>query len=540
MARKSRKHLQFQEDVVMEPQAVIYNAGAYTRLSSDDRKKRGDSLETQRDIIENFAAVSTDIRIVEVYSDNNATGTNFDRPGFQRMLADAMSGRINCIIVKDLSRFGRNAIDSGFYIEKYLPSLGVRFIAVTDQFDSNDGDGGIILPLKNLISESYALDISRKCKSVQRQNIRDGRFVGRMAPYGYDKDPEDCRHLVVDPDAAAVVRRIFDWAVQGMGGGEILRTLNEEGVLPPSRYKWEKGLITNKKLVGKPYWQKRTIAGILCDRVYVGDMVQGKTRTINHKEVAVDPSEWICVEDTHEAIITRAQFGAVQELTRQASERDKAVRRDAVSYSPHVFKGKIFCAHCGHPMHRHRQNKDGIYWFRCESQWKYKGTACVQVSVKEAEVKTEILATLHKQAEAILGQCIRLEREDNGSGEARLREISRQLEANGRFRKSLYESMVSGLITENEFVSMKDRYNAEIEALSLEADEIRRQARDRESAAQEASDMASALSSALTEKDLTPEIVDRLVERILVSRDKSFEVRFRFQDEFVEEVRRVG
>ena len=184
MARKSRKNIE--AVVTVEAAPTIYNAGAYTRLSSDDKKKRGDSLETQKDIIENFVAAMPDIRVVETYTDNNATGTNFDRPDFQRMLADAESGRINCIIVKDLSRFGRNAIDAGYYLEKYLPSIGVRFIAVTDSFDSNEGDGGILLPLKNLISESYALDISRKCKSVQRQNIRDGRFVGRMAPYGYD------------------------------------------------------------------------------------------------------------------------------------------------------------------------------------------------------------------------------------------------------------------------------------------------------------------------------------------------------------------
>ena len=177
----------------------------------------------------------------------------------------------------------------------------MRFIAVTDTFDSLEGDGGILLPLKNIISESYALDISRKCRSVQRQNIQDGRFVGRMAPYGYAKAPEDCRRLVVDGEAAAIVRRMFELAASGWSAGEITRDLNERKVLPPSHYKWEKGLFQSMKLLGKPFWQKRTVADILSDRVYVGDMVQGKTRTVNGKELSVPREEWVCVPNTHKA-----------------------------------------------------------------------------------------------------------------------------------------------------------------------------------------------------------------------------------------------
>ena len=199
MARKSRK----QPDVAVAPPVsikIMYNAAVYVRLSADVKRKRSDSLETQKNIIENFIAASPDIQVAGFYSDNYSTGTNFDRPAFQKMLADVESGKINCIIVKDLTRFGRNAIDAGYYLEKYLPSLNVRFIAITDNYDSINGDGGIILPLKNVIAESYALDISRKCRAVQRQNIKDGRFVGRMAPYGLALDPKDCHKLIVDDE----------------------------------------------------------------------------------------------------------------------------------------------------------------------------------------------------------------------------------------------------------------------------------------------------------------------------------------------------
>jgi hypothetical protein len=443
---------------------------------------------------------------------------------------------------KDLSRFGRNAIDAGYYIEKHLPALGVRFIAVTDSFDSLDGDGGIMLPLKNMIAESYALDISRKCRSVQRQNIREGRFVGRMAPYGFAKAADDCRRLIVDEEAAVIVRHMFDEIASGMGVGELIRQLNEDGVLPPSHYKWEKGLITNKKLLGKPYWQKRAVTEILKDRVYVGDMVQGKTQTVNGKELSVPESQWVCVSNTHEAIISRELFERVQIRLRQASERDKAVRSKPVAYSPHIFKGKVFCAHCSYAMHRHRQNKDGIYWYRCESQWKYHKDACFQVSVKEAELKAEVFALLHKHAEAILGGYIQLEcmaPVHEAAADTELADINRQLSASGNFLKSLYENMQDGMITTEEFVSMKADYEAKIEALSKRADEIRAGRRDEKSSKQAYRDFADAASDALANHELSAEIIDRLVEKILVRRDKSFEIVLRFRDEF-KEVKKVG
>jgi len=540
MARKSRK--QPQSMTPIESAKTLYNAAAYIRLSSDAKKKRGDSLETQQDIIENHIAASSDIRMVEVYCDNQATGTNFDRPGFQRMMADAESGRINCIIVKDLSRFGRNAIDAGYYIEKQLPAMGVRFIAVTDSFDSLEGDGGIMLPLKNIIAESYALDISRKCKSVQRQNIREGRFVGRMAPYGFAKMPEDCRRLIVDEEAAVIVRRMFDFVAGGMGVGELTRQLNEDAVLPPSHYKWGKGLITNEKLLGKHYWQKRTVTGILEDRVYVGDMVQGKTRTVTGKELPIPKNEWVCVPNTHEAIVSRELFERVQNLIHQLSENDKQARNAAVSYSPHIFKGKVFCAHCGHSMHRHRQNKDGTYWYRCESQWKYHKNACYQVSVKEDELKSEVFMLLSKYAEAILGRHIQMERMapmQDVSDDKDLETINRQLSSSGNFLKSLYENMQSGLINADEFVSMKADYERKIETLSKRADEIRAIRREEKATRQAYHDFADAASAALANHELNADIIDRLVEKICAHRDKSFEIILKFRDAF-REVKKVG
>jgi DNA invertase Pin-like site-specific DNA recombinase len=534
MARKSRKNLE--QVVETEVTANVYNAAAYLRLSSDDKKKRGDSLATQRDIIENFIATNSDIRLTEVYTDNNATGTNFDRPGFQRMLADCENGKINCIIIKDLTRFGRNAIDAGFYLEKHLPSLNVRVIAVTDDYDSNEGDGGILLPLKNIIAESYALDISCKCRSVKLQNMKDGRFNGRIAPYGYAKDPADCYRFVIDPVAAVTVRQIFDWAASGIVPREIARRLNDNGVISPSRYKHLQGIVIDNKQLNDEFWQRRMIDNILVNKVYIGDMVQGKKRVEHNHEVKVPREQWICVENTHEAIVCREQFELAARVRAANTAHDKNVRRETIPYSQNLFKGKIFCAHCGHVMHRHRQNKDGVYWFRCQSQIDIKKDACVQVSVKESELKTEILTLLHKQSEAVLGKFIRIETANIAVNEhtAELRAINTELNGTGRYLKSLYESLVTGIIDADEFKQMKADYEAKIATLSERADEIRGNSREAESTAVEYRDLVDAVSASLHNETLTGKIIDRLVDKILVRQDKSVEVYFKYADEFKE------
>ena len=238
MARKSRKNQV--PEVSQLPQVKVWRAALYIRLSVEFNGKRGDSLETQRQIMEAYIALCPDIEIAGVYTDNGTTGRTFERPAFQQMLSDVEAGKINCIVVKDLSRLGRNTIDTGFYIEKYFPLHGVRFISVNDQFDSEDSENNgshLIVPLKNMINEAYAADISRKVRSQQRQAMQEGRFVGARPPYGYIKDPQDCHKLLIDPDTAPVVRQIFQWAVEGVAVNRIVLNLNEQDIPAPGQYK---------------------------------------------------------------------------------------------------------------------------------------------------------------------------------------------------------------------------------------------------------------------------------------------------------------
>lgn len=537
MARKSRKHdVAIVEDCSYGTKFSSYTAAAYLRLSSDDKKKRGDSIETQRNIIENFIANNPEIQLGETYIDNGISGQSFDRPGFKKMLEDVENHRINCIIIKDLSRFGRNAIDTGYYIEKYLPSLGVRVIAVTDSFDSNDDDGGIILPLKNMINEAYALDISRKCKAVKQQNIESGLFIGRLAPYGYKISEDDCHKLTIDIETAPIVRQIFDWAITGNTAGEIVRRLNEASIPTPGSRNESKGFNSSKKQKGNPYWKLCTVKGMLSDRVYVGDMVQGKARMVNNKRIEVDASEWVCVPNTHEPIISLNVFDRIQSMRKEVYEQASTIKK--LPYTPHVLKGKVFCAHCGYPMHRHKQNNHDYYWYRCQSQVKYGKSTCVQVSVKEEDLKTEVFALLGKYTEVVIGNIAALHKSTPQSKtdaeETELRTIRQEIDNNSRFRKSLYESLVSGFISRDEFVQMKSDYESKLSALSKRADELRNQRRELEKRTMDNFDLFDCISSVKYKSDLTAEIIDKLIEKILVRQDKSFEVFFRFEDEMRE------
>jgi DNA invertase Pin-like site-specific DNA recombinase len=516
---------------------IIYKAAKYIRLSyTDDKSNESDSVVNQRKMLDRYIESQPDIKVVSEYVDDGVSGIIFDRPKFKEMMAAIEAGEINCVLVKDLSRLGREYIETGRYLRRIFPALGVRFIAITDGFDSNYGDGGALLPLKNVIAEAYALDISRKCRAMQRQNIADGRFVGRMAPYGLALYPVDCHKLIINTEAAAVVHKIFDWAKLGTSAGEIARRLNDEKILPPSRYKVSKGIINHDKIKKAEHWHGRIVSNILTDRMYVGDIAQGKTQTVDHKKIPVPKNDWVVVPNTHAAIVERSVFDTVQRFCERLAAKD-AEKQSYGEYSPHLFKGKVYCAKCGHILHRHRQNKDGTYWFRCGTTWKFGKDLCTVVSVKEADLKSEILAILHKQAEALLGRYISIGKAENpakSGAETELKEINAALDKDGRMLKSLYENLVSGILSRDEFIQMKADYEAKIAALSVRADAIRNARSQEETQAEKYRDFADAVSAAISDDKLTGEIIERLIDKILVYPDKSFDVLFKFANEYKE------
>ena len=256
MARKSRKET---AAVVVQEADATCRAAIYVRLSVEDTHTHSVSIETQQMIIARYLEQYPEISVYDTYIDNGATGTNFHRPGFQQMLSDIEAGHVNCVIVKDLSRLGRNTIDTGYYIEQYFRIRNIRFIAVNENFDTanpEDAHSGVIIPLRNMINEAYALDIGRKIKAQQRQAMKDGKFIGARTPYGYLKAEEDCHQLIIDPVAAVVVQRMFRWASEGAGLNTIAVRLNEAGILTPSHYKKMQGKITHENLLGNGKWRR--------------------------------------------------------------------------------------------------------------------------------------------------------------------------------------------------------------------------------------------------------------------------------------------
>ena len=434
MARKSRKGVSAPEQPKKD-YMKIWRTALYIRLSVEFNGKRGDSLETQRQIMEAYAALCPDLEIVEVYTDNGITGRTFEREAFQRMLADVDAGKINCIMVKDLSRLGRNTIDTGYYIEKYFPLHRVRFIAVNDQFDSEDSENSgnhLIVPLKNMINEAYAADISKKVRAQQNQAMRDGEFVGARPPYGYRKDPDNCHRLLVNEDTAPIVRQIFQWTVDGVALNVIVKRLNEQGVMTPGYYLASIGLITSKKLMGSGKWQTWTVGKILADEVYTGDMVQGKHTNVGHKQVVTKPVDWIVVRNTHEPLVSREVFAKAQAVREQMAS--KYTRTMKVPYSENILRGRMFCAHCGKNLHRQRSH--GRYFYRCISNDRMGEGSCTGgiIHLPEPDLFDAILTIIRQKAEVVMGEALRLKRCDNkiaaqkAQVDQEIAELERQME----------------------------------------------------------------------------------------------------------------
>lgn len=541
MARKSRKN---QTATPVCDTSLYIRTALYIRLSVEDNKKCGHSIENQKLVLENFLAGRPEFVVYNTYVDNGATGTNFHRPGFQQMLSDIEAGLIDCVIVKDLSRLGRNSIDTGYYIEQYFRAHQIRFIALTDQFDTADASnlhGGIMLPLKNMINEAYALDIGRKIKAQARQAMKDGEYIGARAPYGYRKDPENCHKLLIDPEAAEVVFQIFQWAYEHVGLNDIARRLNEQGIQTPSHRKRATGEITHENLVGSGKWQTRTVAKILDSEVYTGDLVQGKTKIVDHQQVQADEDNLIIATNTHEAIISHEVFEAVKAYRRQVCEESKAHEVDP--YTPNIFKGKVFCAHCGGSLHRQRNKRkkgSDVYLFHCLTKSRVDKNGCLGVSVTEKDLLDAVVAILQQELTVALGNYSfvleaevkrKKERDDLKAGiSAKKQEIDR----NRRFVRGLYENFVQKVLTSEEYFTMKKDYEAAIAKLSDEISTLENGLAVMD--AQLAKYKELEQDAKVLEKDhtLTAALIDRLIERIEITHDKEIRVSFRFKSEFEE------
>lgn len=329
---------------------TVYKVGIYCRLSKDDPQE-GDSssIVTQKAILLDYCAAQN-YEVCKVYVDDGYSGLNFNRPGFQELLADVENGTINLVLTKDLSRLGRDYIMTGYYSEIYFASKGARYIALADDFDSLK-ENNDLAPFKNILNDLYARDISNKIKNAKHQRAKQGLFVGSQTPYGYCLRNDDRRCLFIDPEPAETVKTIFALALQGLGDCKIAQELENRRILAPSAYKFRAGDTRFKNYTANidanPYiWAPATIGTILTNRVYLGELTSLKTEVVNCKtkrRVAVPPENRIVTPNAHEAIISETVFNEVQQI--------RSTHRCAANYHrENIFRGLLFCNCCGHPL----------------------------------------------------------------------------------------------------------------------------------------------------------------------------------------------
>lgn len=531
-----------------------FQAAVYLRLSREDGdvaeggKQVSNSIANQKELVMDYLKSHPEITVVSTYVDDGFSGVNFERPEFQRMLSDIREDKINCVIVKDLSRFGRNYIESGRYIEKIFPMLGIRFIAVTDGYDSINEDMGsdMIIPFKNLINDAYCRDISIKIRSHMDIKRRNGEYIGPFAAYGYLKDKDNKNHLVIDEYAADVVRDIFAMKLCGMSQKTIADKLNEQGILSPLQYKKSIGvpLESSFRKSVKPKWTYNTVLRILKNEVYTGMVIQGKCTTPNYKikkRIYKDESDWIRVEDMHEAIISRDDFDLVQDLLL----RDTRVSPGQAELFP--LSGLVYCADCGEPMVRKTVpagDKRYVYYV-CSGNKKDK-TKCGMHSISEKKLTDGVLEIV----KTCIGRMIALSdaveiinasqdmKPEVVKYERRIRKLQEEVESNNNRKKNLYEDYKDGILSREEYSGLRDQYQSRIAEIEKSIDALQR---ERESVIANGSgrqEWMKKIRGYENAQTLDRELISFLIERIEVFDDSAVRVTYRFQKE-IEEMERI-
>ena len=509
-----------------------YNVGIYCRLSNDDeRDGESVSIENQKLLLQSYVR-QMGWNEIDVYIDDGYTGTNFNRPGVQRLIEDAKAKRINLILVKDLSRFGRNYIEFGQYTDYLFPSFGCRFIALNNGIDTMSNNGSTdVMCFLNLFNEFYSRDTSKKVKAVKRACAENGKFMGTYPAYGYKRDPEDKHHLVIDEDTAPIVRRIFSMRAAGTGFMAIAIQLNEEGIPSPGMlYYQRKGKEDPRRVNHK--WADATVKNIVRNEVYIGNMVQGKTGTMSYKNkklISKPEDEWIRVEGTHEPIISRDVWDTVQSIDQ------KRVRKNAASDGIRsIFSGLVYCADCGFKMRNHTEKftyKDGTPGryssFICGNYARSGKSACTIHTIYENALEQIVLEDIREKArfaahdpEQLVRHIVSLKEKEAHSRriscEQEFKAVKARLDELERLMQSLYEDKYSGAVPQSVFQTLMRKYEAERAEKAEALPELERRVRAAAENCQDAGRWAEIIRQYTELTKLDESILFALVDRIEV------------------------
>ncbi|MFV0520709.1 MAG: recombinase family protein [Lachnospirales bacterium] len=477
MARKSRQN----SVVVADKTETVFNTALYVRLSVlDGNKNNNDSIENQEELLKNYIKGKDEFNLFSVYVDNGESGVSFDRPEFDRLITDVKNKKVNCIIVKDLSRFGRNYIETGEYLEKIFPFLKVRFIAVTDNYDNQAKNSldDLSMHLLNLTNDVYAKDISRKIGTVLEEKQKKGEFIGAFAPFGYRKDENNNNRLVVDKKVTFVIETIFRLREEKNTYSKIVKWLVDNKITTPKTYR-----STNEVYSNNCKWNDRTVKSILENQVYIGDMVQGKIKQSlfnGEKKRNVSEENWIVVRGTHEGIIDESLFYKVQSINKETNKiyKEKLGKYNHLEDSEDIFKGLIHCGNCNKVLKRYRNVNEGKgntysvkYFYICQNHAK-DINSCSFISIEEDVLKKTILEAIKE--EIVLSDNINIflkymnfNKRNNSEMDKLVGDINKyrlRIKKIKEHKLDKYDSMLNNIISREEYILLAEEYkNQEIE-----------------------------------------------------------------------------
>lgn len=516
----------------------FFRVAEYIRLSREDGDRaESDSVGNQKKLIADYLKDKDDFIVYDIYVDDGYTGTNYKRPAFQRMLADIEADRVNCVVVKDLSRFGRDYIDTGKYLERYFPDKGVRFIAITDHIDSLKRAYDLLLPIKNIFNEQYARDISGKVHASLRTKQKAGEFIGAFASYGYRKSPVDKNKLVIDEYAAGIVRRVFQMYIDGAGKNSIAVALNREGIVCPSEYKKRNGenYRNSRRLESTSYWTYSTINRLLQNEIYAGNMVQGrKSQNMRGQQRAIDKDNWIVVKDTHEAVIDKDTWEKAQGLLKRRT------RNSGLNTGISLFAGFLKCRDCGRALVKKygtcRHGSPAVNYY-CGTYVRSGRQYCTphvmpylvlqSVILEDLQIILRNIEDLHKlvrQSQTAARAAKRV------SSNEKCR-INTELGKVRKLKQNIYEDYRSGLISKTECVAYRQDYLKKEELLIRQLEDIEGKQDEEASPNIFESPWIKQMLELRGIEKLDRGIIVEMIEEVEVFEDRKIKITYNFSDE---------
>lgn len=521
----------------------VYRTAIYARLSKDDGDKvESNSIISQKAMCEEYISRHSDLELVETFVDDGYSGVDFNRPGFRKLEEALRDGRVEAVLCKDLSRFSRNYIDGGRYLERIFPQLGVRFIAINDGYDSLTGNAqsdSFVIPFKNLINDSYCKDISVKIRTNLDVKRRRGEYVGAYAPYGYQKDPSNKNRLVVDEYAGDIVRQIFSMYKDGASVCRIAEKLNTLGVLSPMEYKISMGsnYNTSFRMNESAKWSYKAVHRILTNEVYIGVLAQGKRGTPNYKIHVVldkDESEWVKVEDAHEALVTYEDFMSVRCMLGRDTRSTKEDSEE------NMLSGFLFCGDCGQPMTRKvvPSKKRKYYYYICSTHKRHEG--CTTHSISAKEVLSSVTNAVKQQIGNVLELSETLEYISSLPAadrilfnyEAQMEKLTEEIMHCKKMKLQLYEDLTGGIIDKKEYADFREQYTLRIEEKNEALERVRRESRDASVDGSAEKVWVSLFRKHENIGELSRRVLMALVDKILIYEGHVVEVIFRYGDEY--------